>query len=340
MEKILVIQTAFIGDAILTLPMIQKLKEIFPAAIIDVVAIPSTREIFAASPSVSEVLILDKRGEHKPVGKFLRFARTIKNKRYSRIYSPHRSFRSSLLVFLSGVKETYGFDRNSFKQAYRHHAKYEEKFHEVQRNFSLIGSDNLQDDWRILPIINVPAGYKNKVEKFFGKFQISDKFVALAPGSVWNTKKYPAEYYSDAAAYLVSLGFIVLLIGGNSDIEECNIIAANKNDNVISLAGMFNLLESIELLKRCSLLICNDSAPTHLGMCADIPVLTLYCSTIADFGFYPYNSKSSYLSYNDLYCKPCGIHGYMQCPIKTFECGYNLKPLLVNAKIKEMLNGN
>ena len=51
------------------------------------------------------------------------------------------------------------------------------------------------------------------------------------------------------------------------------------------------------------------------------PVLTIYCSTVPEFGFYPYNKKSSYISFNDLNCKPCGIHGYEKCPIKSFDCG-------------------
>ena len=75
-----------------------------------------------------------------------------------------------------------------------------------------------------------------------------------------------------------------------------------------------------------------------MGMCADIPVLTLYCSTSYNFGFYPYNEKSSYLSYDDLFCKPCGIHGYNECPVGTFDCGFLLKPGIVISKIEKMLN--
>ncbi len=75
MEKILIIQTAFIGDAILTLPMIQKLKEKFPQSEIQVIAIPSTLEIFSASPFINEVIIIDKRGKHKSVFSLFNFVR-------------------------------------------------------------------------------------------------------------------------------------------------------------------------------------------------------------------------------------------------------------------------
>ena len=66
-KNILVIQTAFIGDAILTLPMLQKLKGMNPDSELDVIAIPGTAQIFNSSPAVDEVIILDKKGnQHRP----------------------------------------------------------------------------------------------------------------------------------------------------------------------------------------------------------------------------------------------------------------------------------
>ena len=119
----------------------------------------------------------------------------------------------------------------------------------------------------------------------------------------------------------------------------CNNLISRFRQNVVSAAGKFSVLESIGMLKKVKLLISNDSAPAHMGMCANIPVLTLYCSTSPSFGFYPYNEGSSYLSHDDLFCKPCGIHGYEKCPLKTFKCGHELLPETVISKIEEMING-
>ena len=105
-----------------------------------------------------------------------------------------------------------------------------------------------------------------------------------------------------------------------------------------SYAGKLNTIESISLIKACSLLICNDSAPTHMGMAAGTPTLTIYCSTVRDFGFYPYNENSDYISFDDLKCKPCGIHGHNKCPENTFDCGLKLLPDLVIEKINRLLN--
>jgi len=335
MGKILVIQTAFIGDSILTLPMIQKLKEMFPESLIDVLAIPNTKEIFSASPYVNDVIVLDKKNVHKSLVALWNFGKEIKQRRYTKIYSPHRSFRTAFIVMQSGVKETFGFSNSSLMHVYKNLIEYKYNHHEVQRNLALIGYNN---DWKILPEIEIPLSAKERVNNFINENKINTKTAAIAPGSIWNTKKYPLECYIAVIKFLIKESFVVLLVGGLNDKSLCEEVAKKFDRQVISAAGNFNLLESIELLKRTKIIVTNDSAPAHLGICANIPVLTLYCSTVADFGFFPYSKKSSYLSFDDLKCKPCGIHGYDKCPLGHFACGYNLKPERVILKVKEMLN--
>jgi len=336
MEKILIIQTAFIGDAVLTLPMIQKLKEFFPDAVIDVLAIPLTSEIFTASPYIDNVIVMDKKGKHKSFLSLMKLSKEICNQNYSKIFSPHRSFRSAFIVMQSGVRNTFGFSNSSFKYVYRNIIEYGLDNHEVQRNLALIGYKFSGENWRILPKILVPPGIQEKITCLLKEHRINENLIIVAPGSAWSTKRYPLEYYETVIEYLIPK-YSVILLGGILDKEVCSRITEKFNE-VISFAGSLSLIESIELLKRTKILICNDSAPTHLGMCADIPVLTLYCSTINDFGFYPYNAKSSSLSFDDLPCKPCGIHGFNKCPIGTFACGYELKPETVISKIEEMLS--
>ncbi len=337
-EKILVIQTAFPGDAILTLPMIQKLKEVNPLSQIDVIAIPSTSEIFLSSPSVNNVYTLEKRGKHKSIKSLLSFVKELKKYGYNKIYSPHRSFRTAIIVLFLGIRESYGFSNSSFKHVYKKIIQYRPDFHEVRRNLELIGFATDDFNWKILPETKISEDSKKKVDVFFVNLDSNKNNLVIAPGSVWNTKKYPEEHFRTIIEYFAEKSYTIILLGGKNDEEICNNLATGFSENVISVAGNFSFLESIEVLKNSSLLVSNDSAPTHLGMCADIPVLTLYCSTVAEFGFYPYNDKSEFLSYDELSCKPCGIHGYEECPIKTFECGNNLVPQKVIDKIEEMLN--
>ena len=338
-EKILVIQTAFIGDAVLTLPMIQVLKKSFINSEIHVVCIPSTEEIFSASPYVNKVKVLDKRGNHSSVFSVVKFADELKKENYSRIYSPHRSLRTALLVMLTGIRETFGFTTSSLHHVYKNLIEYKTSHHEVQRNLDLIGYSYSGEEWKILPEINISENEKNKVDEYINYIGINNGYICIAPGSVWNTKIYPVEYIEEIIKYITKNSlYSILLIGGEKDELLCSGIAEKFSGNVYSTAGKFSVIESVEILKRAVLLITNDSAPSHLAMCADIPAITIYCSTIADFGFYPYNGSSSFLSYDDLFCKPCGIHGYGKCPINTFDCGYNLRPDIVVDKLEEIIN--
>jgi len=336
-EKILVIQTAFPGDAILTLPMIQQLKKRNENILIDVICIPSTKIIFEASPHINSVIELDKKGKQKSLFALFKFSRQIKKNNYDKVYSPHRSLRSALLTLELNVKETYGFDNSNLKFAYRHTVKYNLSDHEVKRNLSLIGENYLDDEWKILPGISVREEIRNKIDVFIKNEIKTQNIIAVAPGSVWQTKVYPTEHYKEIINYLIEDGYTVILIGGEADKDLCEQMKSSFGDKVLNLASEFSFIETIEILKHVKLLITNDSAPTHLGMCADISVLTIYCSTVPGFGFYPYNEQSEFMSFNNLDCKPCGIHGYRKCPIETFDCGYKLQPDTVLEKIKKLL---
>jgi heptosyltransferase-2 len=335
-KKILVIQTAFPGDAILTLPFIQELKKKNPDSLIDVLCIPSTTEIFAASPYVTDVISLDKKGRQKSIVAFVRFIKELRSKNYEIVYSPHRSVRSALIAMNLSAKESYGFDNSSLKFAFKNVVKYDYSAHEVQRNLTFIGDDFGGNKWRIIPEIAIPNESEKKVKKYLSDNHI-DKFITIAPGSVWETKKYPADYYKRITSHFIELDYQIVLVGGIADKILCETLIIDNEKNVFIAAGDFSFIDTIELLKNSSLLICNDSAPTHLGVCADIPVLTIYCSTVPQFGFYPYNAKSDFVSYDNLYCKPCGIHGFKHCPTGTFDCAKLLSPEMVIQKAEKLL---
>jgi heptosyltransferase-2 len=336
-NRILVIQTAFPGDAILTLPMIQMLKRKSENIEVEVLCIPSTKEIFESSPYVNSVVVLEKLGAHRKLGTFLAFVKSLKSRDYSKIICPHRSFRSALIVWMLGKVDSYGFSSSSIPYIFKNIVNYDVSAHEVQRNLELIGFKYEGNGWRILPEIIADDSSKIKVNRYVESNNLSN-YLCIAPGSVWQTKRYPVESFRKVINFFSGKGYEIVLTGGTEDKSLCEELVTDRN--VFNVAGLFSLTETAELLKSARMLICNDSAPTHLGMCADIPVLTIYCSTVPAFGFYPYNSKSDYVSYNNLKCKPCGIHGHNKCPVDTFDCGFLLNPEAVINKALILLNNN
>ncbi len=332
LEKFLFIQTAFLGDAILTLPAIQVLKNTSPDCHIDVLCSPINKEIFECSPFVDNVLVIDKKKKHKSIFSLIKFSREIKKNKYSKIYSAHRSFRTSLLVLLTEVKESTGFSNSALNIVYKNLVPYNLSHHEVKRLIDLVTYPNILSNWKIIPIIEIKKEIIQKIESLLNTNEKKKK-IAIAPGSVWATKRYPFEKYQRIIKRLLEKGFNIFLIGSKSDNEICNNISKLFNNEVINFAGEFSIIETIAFLKNVDLLVSNDSAPTHMGMCANIPVLTIYCSTIPEFGFYPYNEKSDFVSYSKLKCKPCGIHGFKECPLGHFDCANKLDVEFIIEKI-------
>lgn len=336
MTKVIVIQTAFLGDAILTLPMIQYFKEKNKQVELDVICIPSTKEVFEKSSYVNRVFVFDKKGKEKSLFSLLRFAKKLNKENYDLVISPHRSMRSSLLTFLIKSNDSITFDKTAGSFFYKRKIKYNNSEHEVLRNLRLVNFN--ESNWKIFPSFIYLDYEKQNVNDFLAAHFNKDGHVcAVAPGSVWETKRMPQYLFEKLIGELRKRNCLVVLIGGKDDMKLCEEISSKFDENVISTAGKFNISETSYLLSKCKFLITNDSAPTHIGMSANIPVFTVYCSTIPEFGFFPYSENSLTFGVTDLDCKPCGIHGHKKCPIGTFECGHKINLYEIMDKVEELI---
>ena len=336
-QKILVIQTSFLGDSILSLPFLQLLKKDNPEAAIHVVSTPQSAEIFEASPVVDKVIPLDKKKQHKSIAATIRFAKELAAGKYTKLYSLHRSFRTAVIVYFSRVKETYGYDTASASFVYRHKILYRKDYHEVRRLMAFLQNEVTEDGWRITPEINSREKLTPEKDAYIRSLFTDKKIIAIAPGSVWETKMYPVEHYEAIIRHFSGRDYSIILLGGKDERELCEQLA--KGTDALNLCGVFSLLDVHCILQECKLLICNDSALAHLGVSANIPVEMIYCSTIPEFGFYPYHDKGDYADLRELQCKPCGIHGRHACPKKHFNCGYLLQPEMVVKKAEILLHG-
>ncbi len=334
-RRILVIQTAFPGDSVLALPFIQEVKRLNPDHEVDVVCAPVSAEIFSSSPAVACVYPFQKRGDHKGIGGMLRFAAMLKEKKYERLYSLHRSFRTTLLVNMISAGESTGFSTASLSFLYDRQVPYVHKDHEVKRNLNMLGEYG-GDSWKIAPEIVSTSAQIEKIDDFTGGSGKDGRMIVISPGSVWETKRYPLKSYAEVAASLTASGYMVLISGSDAEKEMGEEIRRVAGDQVVNTCGQFSMVESIELMSRAALVVTNDSAPTHFAMAAGVPVLTVYCSTVPEFGFYGYSDRSFYLS-KGAHCKPCGIHGHSKCPNGSFECGTGIHPYEVVEKIVEIL---
>lgn len=311
--KILIIQTAFIGDVILATPVAEKLHKLYPDAAIDFLLRKGNESLLTGHPFLSNVLIWDKKsGKNKNL---IRLIKEVRSLHYDKIFNLQRFASSGLLTFFSGAKEKIGFDKNPFAFCYTKKIKHTigDHKHEVQRNLALVSS---ADD----SVIEKPHLYPAPADFESVKQYKTSPYICIAPSSVWFTKQYPAHKWVDFINRLST--YKVYLLGALSDSDLCKrIITMSGNKNVASLAGKLTFLQSAALMKDAVMNYSNDSAPMHIASAVNAPVTAVFCSTIPAFGFGPLSGKSFIIETKEtLDCRPCGLHGYRTCPKKHFKC--------------------
>jgi heptosyltransferase-2 len=338
-SKILVIQTAFIGDLVLTTPLIRAIRRGFPYARISVLAIPQTADLLVGNPHVDNVVLYDKRGKERTIRAFLKLVDRLRKEHFDLAIVPHRSFRSALLAALSGIPQRIGFNTSIGAFLFTHRVFYRKDAHEIERNLDLLNRFGicLQDK---SPEIFPSLQDRERITEFLREngIQTSHKLVAIAPGSVWSTKCWPPERFAEVARLLFEQFEIkVVLIGGEADRQLCQQIAKVLPRGVGTVAaGQMSLCQSAALLERCTLLLSNDSAPVHLSVAMKTPVVAIFGPTVPAFGFAPWGEGHTVVQ-KQLKCRPCGVHGSKRCPRGHFQCMKGISPERVLGEICTIL---
>ena len=327
----LVFHTAFIGDLILTLPVTQALRNRYPDARIAMVAIPAAAAVLRGHPSIDDVIVYDKRGADRGRGGFFALIRILAAGSYDTAIVPHRSLRSALAVRLAIIPRRIGFTTSAGRFLFTDRVRYDPGAHETERNLALVAVQGVEAYGDRRPVLPVSDADAAEVDRFFRTCGIADAagtMVALAPGSVWFTKRWPTRHFSRVAVELTRRGVRVVLVGGEDDRALCDEIAGACGDGTapVNAAGRLTLRQSAELIRRCGLIITNDSAPLHLAGAVGTPVFALFGATVPAFGFGPLGPRDRVFGVNGLSCRPCAIHGGDRCPIGTFVCMEHLTP--------------
>jgi heptosyltransferase-2 len=144
---------------------------------------------------------------------------------------------------------------------------------------------------------------------------VSPRFVAIAPGSIWGTKRWP--YYAELAA---GLDRPCVVVGSADDRSLAGAIVAAAPGRAVSAAGELNLRASAALIQRAAVLVTNDSAPLHLATAVGTPIVAVFGPTVPDFGFGPRRIGDITLGQDGLACRPCSKHGPQVCPLGHHRC--------------------
>ena len=196
-DRILIFQTAFLGDVVLTLPLVQVLHREFPNTQIDFLTTPKAAAILRNHPAIHSVLEYDKRGAQRGVGGMFSISRILKAQRYDIALVPHRSLRSAVVTALSKIRVRIGFDASAGRFLFTETVHYRKNIHEIERNLCFLNALNISIPIKELPSVYPSPEDVDSVDRFFSEKKIkpNDKLIAIAPGSVWNTKRWPSEVF-------------------------------------------------------------------------------------------------------------------------------------------------
>ena len=300
--KILVIQTAFIGDVILATALLENIHLEYPEAQLDFLVRKGNESLTAGHPFIHETLIFDKK--KNKYRHLLQLVKKIRRAKYDYVINAQRFATTGIITVLSGGKHTIGFDKNPFSSGFsasvNHHIDPTDKTtHEINRNHSLLRGLVKADP--LLPkLYPSPSDFEGLPDK--------DTYVCLAPASVWFTKQYPKERW--------------ISLAGPGDKELCDeIIEKSGRENAQNMAGKLSFLQSAAYIKNARMTFANDSAPIHIASSMNANITAIFCSTIPEFGFGPLSDQSFIVETDEaLTCRPCGLHGKSTCPLQHFNC--------------------
>lgn len=332
--RILIIDTAYLGDLVLATPLVRAAAEHSSEGKVDIMTSPAGAQVLEHHPLVGSMYVLDKRGRQRGIAGMRSAIAWIRGRAPGTAIMPRRSLRSLLVARVAGVPCRIGFNHTLARVLLTDPVPFSVNLHQVERNLELMRPLGVHPSQtgkagHPLEVFPSPADQEEVDDWLTGRgLGQARSFFALAPGSVWTTKRWPPQRFARVAAGLAPRKPIVL-IGGRDEKElAASIMAlmpAALAGAVHDATGLFSAAGSVHLLRHAAVLVSNDSGALHLGQAAGIPLVAIYGPTAPSLGYAPRGEEHALLGRDDLPCRPCGRHGAMQCPQTHWRCMLDLE---------------
>jgi lipopolysaccharide heptosyltransferase I len=341
-RKILLIKLSAVGDVVHTIPVLNKLRRRYPTAQLDWLVTPAIGELLRHHPAITKVIEFEREAWSSPwrLTPFVSYARLAAKLRaaaYDLVVDMHGQFRTAALTLATGAPARIGFDRprasvwnaspRKFPEqarkhawqgaregswlAYTHHIPVPTlDLHAVDRYLNvapILGLDREPADF----FFPIPQSATSRIDALLSAHGIGGShIVVMAPGTVWETKRWGSDKFAAVAGHFLSNGFAVVLIGSQRERVVCEQVAALA-PGAVDLAGMTSLSELAALIRRSAISITNDSGPMHLAVALDRPVVSIFGPT-DPMWIGPYQRANAVLQ-ADLDCSPCYLRRLKHC---------------------------
>ncbi len=335
-KRVLFIRFSAIGDVLLTTPLIRLFHDAFPNAEIDYLLKEPFAPLVEHHPLLHRVISLP----YSPsLGALRETVRDLRRRHYDAIFDLQGHWQSNFIGRLTKPGRIYRYKKYVLRRFLLVYFKlnYYRGIPATipERYFSALKA--LGIPWQPLPMeIHFPESVSRKVNQEW-PFTEGEKVIALAPGAGRNTKRWPVDYFKEyLRLFEGASGIAFLLIGGQADQPICAELEEATKGKLVNWCGKTSLLETAAALRKCELLVTNDTGVMHMAAALRRKVVALFGPTVREFGFFPYGTESRVLEVADLSCRPCSFHGSAKCPRSHFRCMLEITPEQVYRATQEL----
>jgi heptosyltransferase-2 len=322
-ENVLLLQTSFLGDTVLTLPLIDEIKRQFPVKKLTLLCQAASRDLLRDHPAIDEIIVDDKKKADRGFAGLRAKARALKAQDFTVALTPHKSLRSALMLYWADIPCRVGFRQSRGWFLFHRRVARDASRHDVERNLSILTPFGIRvEDCRREIDLPVSATLQEAVNRKLSALGLEedDLAVGVCPGSVWPTKRWSIGGFAELIRRLHQrIPCTILLFGGPDDALVVEQVQSRSGRRAINLVDQIGLRELPAAISRCALFITNDSGPMHVAVARKIPTLAIFCATTPELGFFPYTDKAIVVG-KKLSCRPCGTHGGRRCPLGHAHC--------------------
>lgn len=277
-REILVVRTAYIGDVVMTLPLLKPLKERFGAARISLLTSTGAAALVAGHPHLDEVIPYDPFWFYPTgVARYLAFIRRMRARRFDLVIEARGDIREILLlVWPLRARHTVSYAVGGGGYLLSDVVPYPGLKHKVEYHLDIarhLGCAVGPLEWGLGP----RPEESRRLDALLERAGVAGPFVAVHPGSRLPLKMWPPERYAAVADRIAERHELpVVLLGSPGERPLAERIAAGMTRPPVNLAGALDLRGLACLIARAAVLICNDSSPMHIGAAVGTPTVAIF----------------------------------------------------------------
>ncbi|MBN1587316.1 MAG: lipopolysaccharide heptosyltransferase II [Candidatus Omnitrophica bacterium] len=284
-SRVLIIKYSALGDIVLGVPSLRAIRKAWPEAHITLLTSKEIAPMMASSPYVNEVMVLDRSGTHRGVRGIWRMGRILRGEGFDISIDLQNNRSSHALSFLSGAIRRYGYENGKWSFLLNYTVPLpKEPLPPIQHQARVLGRAKINVTDESLELWAKPED-RERIEVLLKQAWLRDNqvLVALHPGSgSWPTKRWDLEHFAELCDELGKRSVRCVLVGTKKEGKLGAKIAQVSGSKPIELAGKTSLGELVALFRRCSALVCGDSAPLHVAAAVGLPTVALFGPTEAE----------------------------------------------------------